>query len=99
MRKASPAIQWRRAAYGFPAEGDVIVEVEVVEPGFHIFTGLAQIADALSEKLQRFHVAVRAALVEASAPLLDLPGRVFVRSVLFNPRQHLTVPLSRGQVA
>ena len=34
----------------------MIVEVEVIEPDFHILAGLAQVADALGEKLQRFHV-------------------------------------------
>ena len=42
----------------FLAEGYVIVEVDVVEPSFHIRTGLADVAHAFGEKLQCFGVAV-----------------------------------------
>src|SRR4030081_156749 len=81
----------------FPAERDVIVEVEVIVPGFHVFARLADVADALGEKLERFHIAIRAALIVISAPLLDLPRRTFVRRVLLNPRQHLAVAFAGGE--
>ena len=45
-----------------PAEGDVIVEFEQIEPGFHVLARVIELGDALSEHLERFNVPVRAAL-------------------------------------
>src|SRR5450432_3914518 len=81
-----------------PTKGDVIVEVEIIEPGFHILPGLADIADALGEKLKRLGVAIRAAFVQPGAPVLDFPWGVFVRRVLFNPRNHFSIALSFFQL-
>jgi hypothetical protein len=46
----------------FPAEGDVIVEVEQIEPGFHVLACVIELGDAPGEHLERFNGAVRAAL-------------------------------------
>ena len=46
----------------FPAEGDVIVEVEQIEPGFHVLARVIELGDAPGEHFERFNVAVRAAL-------------------------------------
>src|SRR6266446_1530336 len=81
----------------FSAESDVIVEVEVIVPRFHVLTGLADVTDAFGKKLERFDIAIRAALVVISAPLLDFPWRVFVRRVLLNPRQHFAVAFAGGE--
>src|ERR1700682_4499214 len=81
----------------FPAESDVIVEVEVIVPRFYVLAGLADVTDAFGKKLERFHVAIRAALIVISAPLLDFPWRTFVRRVLLNPRQHLAVAFAGGE--
>src|SRR5215212_6372912 len=42
------------------AEGDVIVEVNDVEPGLHVLAFLRKFADVLCEILKRFHVPARA---------------------------------------
>ena len=46
----------------FPAEGDVIVEVEQIEPGFHVLARVIELGDAPGEHFERFNVAVRASL-------------------------------------
>ena len=46
----------------FPAEGDVIVEVKQIEPGFHVLGRVIEVGDAPGEHLERFNVVVRAAL-------------------------------------
>src|ERR1700704_4191211 len=101
---SSTALSWMSSIRGqrnrrlrFPAESDVIVEVEVIVPGFHVFARLADGADGLGEKLEGFNIAIRAALIVISAPLLDLPRRTFVRRVLLNPRQHLAVAFAGGE--
>jgi hypothetical protein len=40
----------------------VIVEVEQIEPGFHVLARVIELGDAPGEYLERFNVAVRAAL-------------------------------------
>jgi hypothetical protein len=45
----------------FPAEGDVIVEVEQIEPGFHVLARLLNWA-MRPANIERFNVAARAAL-------------------------------------
>src|SRR3979411_658807 len=101
---SSTALSWmssirekRNRRLRFPAESDVIVEVEIIVPGFHVFARLADVAYALSEKLECFHVAIRPALVVIGAPLLDFPWRTFVRRVFLNPRQHLAVAFAGGE--
>ncbi len=76
------------------AESNVIVEVEVIKPRFHIFANLADAADLLGEKLQRFDIAIWSALVMVGAPLLDFPRRAFAGSVLLNPREYFAVTFS-----
>ena len=87
----------RNGRLRFPAEGDVIVEVEVIKPRFHIFASLADAADLLGEKLQRFDIAIWSALVMVGAPLLDLPRCAFAGSVLLNPREYFAVTFPRGE--
>ena len=71
----------------------MIVEVEVIEPRFHVLADLTYVADSLREKLERLHVAIRSAFVVVSAPLLNLPRSALVESVLVDPtrtfRRHL----------
>ena len=40
----------------------MIVEVEQIEPGFHVLARVIELGDAPGEYLERFNVAVRAAL-------------------------------------
>ena len=47
------------------AKGDVIVEVEVVEPGLGVLASLAATGDPPGKELQRFHFTVRPALAVA----------------------------------
>jgi hypothetical protein len=47
----------------FAAEGDVVIEVEVVEPRAHIFAVATERRDASGEELERLDIAIRAALV------------------------------------
>jgi hypothetical protein len=92
--EGSAPIRLAKRRLRFPAKGDVIVEVEIIVPGFHILPGLTDIADAFGKKLQRFHIAIGAALIVISAPLLDFPRRAFMRSVLLDPRQRFAVAFS-----
>jgi hypothetical protein len=69
----------------------VIVEVEVIEPRFHVLADLTYVADSLGEKLQRFDIAIRSAFVVVGAPLLNLLRRALLESVL------LTITFSRGE--
>ena len=80
-----------------PAESDVIVKIEVIVPRFHVFARLTDVADAFRKELERFDVAIRAALIVISAPLLDFPWRMLVWRVLLNPRQHLAVAFAGGE--
>ncbi|MEY2439589.1 MAG: hypothetical protein QOI34_974, partial [Verrucomicrobiota bacterium] len=75
----------------FAAEGDVIVEVEQIEPRFHVLARFIEFADSLGKKLQRLDIAVRGALIKVSTPLLNLPWGALVRSGLLDPSQHLAV--------
>src|ERR1700737_1120266 len=101
---SSTALSWMSSIRGkrnrrlrFPAESNVIVEVEVIVPRFHVLARLADVTDAFGKKLECFHVAIRAALIVISAPLLDFPWRMFVRRVFLNPRQHLAVAFAGGE--
>src|SRR5258707_877262 len=78
-------------------EGDVFVKVEIIEPGFHIFEGLAQPADALGKELQRLHVTVPTALAVEGAPMLNLPHLALMWRVFLHPGQDLTVATSFGE--
>ena len=75
----------------------MIVEVEVIEPRFHVLADLTYVADSLGEKLERFDIAIRSAFVVVGAPLLNLPRRTLVGSVLLDPREHFAVAFSRGE--
>lgn len=79
------------------AKADVIVEVLVIEPGLHILAGLAQATDAAGEKLQGFHIAIRATLVVEGAPVLIFPRLTFVRRVFLHPCQDFAVTLGFGE--
>jgi hypothetical protein len=63
-----------------PTEGDVVVAVEVVEPGFDVLPVLRNAADAIRNKLDRFDVAIRSPFIVAGTSLLNLPWFAFVRS-------------------
>ena len=75
----------------------MVVEVEVVEPGFHILPVFRHAADALGEEFNRFHVAIRTAFVVPGAPLLYLPRRAFDWRVLGNPREDFAIAFSGGE--
>ena len=76
----------------FSAEGDVVVEIEVIKPCFYIFAGLAQIADALV-KNSSVSTSPSDRVRLAGAPLLDLPG-VRLLGAFLNPGQHFAIALS-----
>ena len=77
IRKGSARTKVRRVECGpdvvarlrSATKGDVVVEVEQIEPGCHVLAILIELADALGEELQRFNVAIRAAPAEIGAPL------------------------------
>src|SRR3954468_2198178 len=81
----------RYAVSGLSAESHVIVQVEIVEPGLHVFASLAEIADAFREEFQGFHVTIWTAFILERTPLLNFPGATFGRGVFLDPRQHLAV--------
>jgi hypothetical protein len=104
---ASPSTPVRRVECGrdvvarlrSATKGDVVVEVEQVEPGCNVLAILIKVADALGEELQRFNIAVRAALAEIGAPLLNFPGGTPVRRVLLNPGEYFTVAFAGGKLS
>src|SRR3954467_11572476 len=57
----------------FAPEGDVVVEIDQVKPGLHVFAFLRKFADVSGEVLKRFNVTARAASFHECAPGLDLP--------------------------
>src|SRR5476651_1175014 len=81
-----------------PAECDVVVKIEIIEPRFYILTGLADVAHAFREELQCFNIAIRAAFIQPRAPLLDFPRRALLWSVLLNPPEHVAIAFSLGEL-
>lgn len=90
MQKSTPP-KGQKAELSFPAKSDVIIKVEQVEPGLHIFSGWVKLFHTIGEHLERFDVTVRAALGKISAPLLNFPWSAFVRRVFLDPGQHFAI--------
>src|SRR4051812_40278187 len=57
----------------FPAEGDVVVEIDEIKPGLHVFAVLGELADVLGEILERLDITTRAAASHERAPGVDFP--------------------------
>lgn len=81
----------------FPAERDVIVQVEIIEPCSDVFAGFADVADPLREKLERFDVTIGTALIQPRAPLLDFPRRALEWRVLLDPCDDFAVSFAGGE--
>ena len=56
----------------------MIVEVERIEPGFHVLARVIELGDAPGEHLERFNVAVRAALGNVGRRLSSELFQIFV---------------------
>src|SRR4051795_9376409 len=73
------------------AEGDVIVQVNEVEPGLHVFAFLRKFADVLCEILKRFHVSARAPPLHETTPGINLPRGPLCFRVPIDPGEDFSI--------
>ena len=82
----------------FAAESDVIVEVEKIEPGLHVFAVGVELLHPPGEHFESFDVAIGPALGKVGAPLLDFPRGALMRSVFLDPLKNLPIAFASGKL-
>src|SRR5438067_5154936 len=76
----------------------MIVEIDEVEPSLNVFPVFCELADGLGKELQRLDVTTGTAAIHEAAPLLDLPGRAFVRRIRIYPFENFAITFSGRQL-
>src|ERR1051326_8657102 len=77
----------------FAAKGDVIVEIDQIEPGLYVFAFLGKFPDIFGEVLQRFDVTAWTTARHEGAPGIDFPRGALVFLVGVDPFQDFPVAL------
>ena len=83
---------------GFPAEADVVVEIDGVEPRLDVFASLAELPDVFGKPGETLSIAVGPPLFHVSRPGFDLPRRSRSFGVGLDPSEYFPVALSSGQL-
>jgi hypothetical protein len=79
---------------GFSAEADVVVEIESIEPGLDVLSGLAVLADVFGKAGKSLGITVGAALVEVGGPGFNFPGSARCLGVLQDPGENFSIALA-----
>ena len=74
----------------------MIIKVEQVEPGLHVFAVGVKFLHSPGEHFEGFDVAIGPALGKVGAPLLDFPRGTLMRSVFLDPFQHVAIAFAGG---
>src|SRR5258708_7305069 len=82
----------------FPAEADVVIKVQGVEPRLDVFAGLRVLPHVFGESREGFRVAVRSTFVEIGGPSLDFPRWVRKLGMRQDPFKDLPVALPGCQL-
>src|SRR5204863_434353 len=91
--------RWSSALHSwFPAKGDVVVKIDEIEPGLHVFAVLGELADVLGEILERLDVAARAAASDERAPGVDFPRSALRFRLGVDPFNDFAVAFAGGQL-
>ena len=96
LREGTPNVAGRTLSFelGLSAKGDVVIQIQKVEPSFDVSARLTERTYPLRKELKRFGVAVRPPFVLEARPLVDFPSSPVMLGVRQNPFQQFTVTLA-----
>jgi len=75
---------------GFPAEADVVVEIDGVEPRLDVFASLGVLPNVFGKKGQSFAITFRSPLFHVTGPGFDFPRGA--RRLVINTDKHAAYP-------